>query len=600
MDRTDSRTIIQPPIGQPEAKVGQTGPAQLQEEELRGLAQRLLDAGQNLPALMRAALDGLIAFLGFERAFLVLSGGPEGRGGPAHAAEDDSPPLRVVAARARAWRSETDRGEDVPNPEFALNRSAVKRAFQSVQAFAIQDCLVQPHRDREEFHRSVLCLPFSAGPDMPAAVYLDRGLGGGPIEARDLARIAAFAERCLPILCQGLLHQEVLNLRAQLQSPSDPEGAHSEAASTEASGYFPGERAEGSRRPQPAEHGAEVAPADVPAQIPSYHGIVGRSEKLRRIFQVIEKIKDSDLNICIFGESGTGKELVARAIHWASLRRDRPFISENCGTIAENLLESELFGHMKGAFTGADEDRKGLFELASGGTLFLDEISDMSEGMQRKLLRVLQEGVIRPIGSKQTLKVDTRIVCASNKNLAALVQSGAFRVDLYYRVNVVSIEVPPLRDRRDDIPILAAHFCAELAAEGVPTPRVSESAMTSLREYSWPGNVRELRNVIRRAATTCSRGTLHRKDVLPLLADRQAAGSFSGEGLERTESQMVLHVPRRDGFNEIIGECERVVLFNALKECNWNKSKVVKMLKIPRQSLYNMIAKHDLRRKWEE
>ncbi len=587
MDRADSRTITQPPIGQTKAEAGEIGFAQLHDEELRGIWQRMLDAGQNLSALLRAALDGLVAYLGFERAFLILSAGPEGRDGPAHAADDESLPLRVLAARARTRRPEGDRSEDVSNPEFALNRSAVKRALQSPQAFAIQDCLVQPHRDGEEVHRSVLCQPFSAGPDMPAALYLDRGLGGGPIDARDVARMAVYAECCLPILGRGLLYQEVQNLRARLASPAPADAPRMEMGV-------------GSRRPPAAEHGADEAAVDLPAQIPSYHGIVGHAEKLRRIFQVIEKVKDSDLNICIFGESGTGKELVARAIHAASQRRDRPFVSENCGTIAENLLESELFGHLKGSFTGADEDRKGLFELASGGTLFLDEISDMSEGMQRKMLRVLQEGVIRPIGSKQTVKVDTRIVCASNKNLNALVQSGAFRVDLYYRVNVVSIEVPPLRDRREDIPLLAAHFCAELGAEGRAVPRVSQSVLSTLREYPWPGNVRELRNVIHRAAATCSRGTIHRKDVLPLLADRHAAGSFSGEGLERTESQIVLRVPRRESFNEIIGECERVVLFNALKECNWNKSKVVKMLKIPRQSLYNMIAKHDLRRKWEE
>ncbi|MGH9362560.1 MAG: sigma 54-interacting transcriptional regulator, partial [Thermoanaerobaculia bacterium] len=220
------------------------------------------------------------------------------------------------------------------------------------------------------------------------------------------------------------------------------------------------------------------------------------------------------------------------------------------------------------------------------------------EGMQRKLLRVLQEGVIRPIGSKQTVKVDTRIICASNRNLQALVKSGAFRVDLFYRVNVISIEIPPLRERIGDLRHLAARFLAEIEAEEGLALRISAGALKALEEYAWPGNVRELRNVIRRAAVTCGRRAIARKDVAPLLEGGPPAG-FQGEGLDRSDTQLHLTVPRRESFNEIIGECERVVILNALKECRWNKSKVVKALKIPRQSLYNMIAKHDLQRSWD-
>ena len=326
--------------------------------------------------------------------------------------------------------------------------------------------------------------------------------------------------------------------------------------------------------------------------------MVGRSASLDKVGEAIKRAAPTNATVLIVGESGVGKELVARAIHASSRRWDRKFVSENCGTIAESLLESELFGHMKGAFTGADEDRPGLFEAAQGGTVFLDEIGDMSEGMQRKLLRVLQEGVIRPIGSQKSLKVDVRVISASNRNLPALVQKGAFRIDLFYRMNVISLELPPLRERVEDMPLLVDHFLDEIAHEDGQAKRLSESAMNALRQYAWPGNVRELRNVIRRVVVTSKERTIVRKDVAPLLTGSQTTG-FLSEDLDRTDTHIVLRVPRKKTFHEIIGECERVVLQSALKECRWNKSRVVKLLKIPRQSLYNMIAKHNLTRKWE-
>jgi DNA-binding NtrC family response regulator len=196
------------------------------------------------------------------------------------------------------------------------------------------------------------------------------------------------------------------------------------------------------------------------------------------------------------------------------------------------------------------------------------------------------------------VKVDVRVMCASNKNLRALVGTGAFRMDLFYRVNVISIEVPPLRDRIDDVPLLVAHSIAEVERQEGIVRRLSESAMNEFRRYNWPGNVRELRNVLRRAMVTCPRRTIVRKDVVPFLTGGQTPG-FLGEDLDRTDSHIILRLPRRSTYNEIIDECERIVLSNALKECHWNKSKVVSLLKIPRQSLYNKIEKYGLHRKWE-
>jgi DNA-binding NtrC family response regulator len=299
------------------------------------------------------------------------------------------------------------------------------------------------------------------------------------------------------------------------------------------------------------------------------------------------------------GESGTGKELLARAIHGAGKRRDKLFVGENCGAISETLLESELFGHTKGAFTGADEDRKGLFEVANGGTLFLDEIGDMSESMQRKLLRVLEEGEIRPIGSKDTITVDVRVIAASNRDLKSLVQKGVFRADLYYRLNVITLELPPLRERAADIPLLLEEFTAEVCREEGITRRFSESAAKALEQYTWPGNVRELRNVVRRVLITSPRRIVARKEVAEYLRSRGPV-SHSGKCIERDGAQVVLRIPARESFNEIIDECEKAVLEHALEECAWNKSRVTKVLKIPRQSLYNKIAKYDLQRNWDE
>lgn len=563
MEPTDALTIEELKESLERARETERRECQLQE-----IARRMLAVEDTLQGLARTTIESLLDLLDFERGFLLLA--RKGKAG----SEQTSQQFQILSARTRKRLGRPTREPDfcdVANPEFAINRSAAKRALRSTKVLTIPDCLIQPRSGGDEVIRSVLCQPFAALPDAPAVLYLDRGLGHGSVPESGLSLLSDFTERCLPILARGILREEILSLRSRISiddSGAQPEGEPEEKA------------------------------MDLPREIPDFHGIVGTTEKMKRIFQVIEKVKDSDLNICIFGESGTGKELIARAIHESSRRKDKKFITENCGTIAETLLESELFGHLKGSFTGADEDRQGLFQVANGGTIFLDEIGDMSEGMQRKLLRVLQEGMIRSIGSKQPFKVDVRVICASNKNLRALVQKGSFRVDLFYRLNVISIDLPPLRDRMEDLSLLVAHFTAEVEKEEGITRRISESAMNALLQYNWPGNIRELRNVIRRAMITCPRKAIVRKDVMPLLTGGQSAG-YLGADLDRNESQIVIRLPRRDTFNGIIDECERIVLLNALKECHWNKSKVVNLLKIPRQSLYNKIQKHNLKRKWE-
>jgi transcriptional regulator with PAS, ATPase and Fis domain len=230
-----------------------------------------------------------------------------------------------------------------------------------------------------------------------------------------------------------------------------------------------------------------------------YTEIIGESPGILRVFRLMDRIADSMVPVLIQGESGTGKELVAAALHRNSFRRDKPFVAENCAAIPETLLESELFGYKKGAFTGADRSKVGLFKVADGGTLFLDEIGDMSLSMQKKLLRVLQDGEVRPVGSNEVFHVDVRIISASNKNLKEMVRSRLYREDLYYRLNTITVTVPPLRDRAEDIPILVEFFVKRIAGEmGCEPVPVSGEAMEALKRYKWPGNIRELENEVRR------------------------------------------------------------------------------------------------------
>ena len=261
-------------------------------------------------------------------------------------------------------------------------------------------------------------------------------------------------------------------------------------------------RAEGERQASPREdaRGDSIRGGASSATIPSRFGMIGDSPPMRVLFDLIERVAPSHVSVLIQGETGTGKELVARALHDQGARKSKPFLAENCAAVPANLLESELFGHTRGSFTGAIADRAGHFVAADGGTVFLDEIGDMPLAMQSKLLRVLQEGEVRPVGSNKTSKVDVRILAATNKDLSAMVAARTFREDLYFRLNVVTLRLPPLRERPGDIPHLARAFAARMEHEIGRPIRLTQAALDALSRWSWPGNVRELENSIRRAA----------------------------------------------------------------------------------------------------
>jgi transcriptional regulator with PAS, ATPase and Fis domain len=290
------------------------------------------------------------------------------------------------------------------------------------------------------------------------------------------------------------------------------------------------------------------APESAPACASLHpHGIIGQTEAMRRVQQLIEKAAACSLPVLIQGESGTGKELVARAIHERSGRQARRFFSENCSSLSESLLESELFGHVRGAFTGADRDRKGILELADGGTLFLDEIGDTSLRMQSKLLRALQEREFRPVGGKETIRVDVRIISATNRSLRGLMREGSFREDFFYRINVITIDLPPLRERKQDIPSLVSHFLDRIAGEtGLPRKEFSSGALGLLASYEWPGNIRELENVTQRAVALgdglcIDAGNLPDRIRHLMITEESPQYSGAGKGGEHLMVEKALH-----------------------------------------------------------
>jgi len=322
------------------------------------------------------------------------------------------------------------------------------------------------------------------------------------------------------------------------------------------------------------------------AKVEKHGEIVGRSAAVRGLLDQIARVAGTQARVLITGENGTGKELVAKALHAQSGRAKGPFIEVNCAAIPSELIESELFGHMKGSFTGAIADRAGKFEQADGGTLFLDEIGDMSASAQAKVLRVLQEGDVTRIGGSKVRRVDVRVIAATNKRLEEEIQGNRFREDLYYRLNVVPIVVPPLRDRREDIAMLVQHFVARLAAEGqVPTKGIEAAAVERLATLDWPGNVRELRNTVERLMILAPGPRIGVADVDRLVGGR--AGEQPGvlAGLEQYET-----------WEQFKLAAERAFLQVKLRQFDWNVAETARALDMPRSNLYKKIERHGLAR----
>ncbi|MDQ3649993.1 MAG: sigma-54 dependent transcriptional regulator, partial [Acidobacteriota bacterium] len=313
--------------------------------------------------------------------------------------------------------------------------------------------------------------------------------------------------------------------------------------------------------------------------------IIGRSPRMQAVYQMIETVSGVQSTVLITGESGTGKEMVARAVHNLSPRADKPFMPINCGAFTETLLESELFGYMRGAFTGATANRKGLFEAADKGTIFLDEVGEMSPTMQVKLLRVLQERKVRPVGAHEEIAIDTRVIAATNRDLQAMVKQGTFREDLFYRISVIPIELPPLREKTEDIADLIEHFLQKFIAQTGKTVTISEKSVELLEHYSWPGNVRELEHTIERAVALERSGTIQPESLPQQVTHYSPARIASAFDLPDEGINLTAHLE----------QLEKTYILEALRRTNGNQTRAAEVLHLSVRSLRHLLDKHGIR-----
>ncbi len=437
--------------------------------------------------------------------------------------------------------------------------------------------------------RSVACLPIRGRTRTVGVLYLEHRLRRGRFEEADLDLLLAFADQAAIALENARLLDENERRRGELEEANRALAA----ANGEIERLLVARTAE----LDDARRDLDRARAEL---VSSYgrDGIVGRSEPMRRVFALIDRVRDTSIPVVIHGESGTGKELVARAIHYGGARAKRPFVAINCAAIPEALLESELFGHARGAFTGADRERRGLFVQASGGTLFLDEIGDMPSKMQVDLLRVLQEGCVRPIGSEKEERVDVRVIAASNKSLAKLVQKGRFREDLFYRLSVVDVQLPPLRERPDDIPLLIEHFLARFAERfAQPAKRLSRGAVGRLVAHPLPGNVRQLEHLLLHAWVLVEGALLTEVD---LGLDPPSAAASVGRATPSASTEVPLSpssAPDSAALPENVDahkSAEKRRILEALEASGWNRVRAAVKLGIPRRTFYRRLREHGI------
>lgn len=505
----------------------------------------LLNSQLTLDTLLPAVLDEILAMTHAGRAFVMLKGA------------DEELKMRLARGRGKV---------DLSAEEFQGSRTIVKKTLTQKQ------CVYIPHlASKTEYGeiesvrrmslKSAICIPLIE-PNSPenkasGVIYVDSSSPADSLTEDDVELLKALANHVSISLHNAnlfdelqLRNKEVADLNGRLQQKVEvQQGSIAEM---------------------------EALLAETQRELGKTYkleNLVGKSPAMLSVFRVLEKVVRTNATVLVLGESGTGKELVARYLHYNGPRFEKPMVSINCSAFSDTLLESELFGHKKGAFTGATEHKIGLFQTADGGTLFLDEVGDMSPEMQRKLLRSLQEGEVRPIGSRESQKVDVRIIAATNKNLKAMTADGRFREDLYYRLNVIRIEMPPLRERREDIPLLVKHFSEKLMEEleADSLPEVPGSMMRKFMSYSWPGNVRELENELRKFFILES--------------------EYKSE--ELTDSAAV-EPDDNDGFSTL-ASIERRALIQALEAASGNKTLAARMLGLPRRTFYEKLSRHKIR-----
>lgn len=497
-----------------------------------GLNRRLATADSRA-AVLTVLVDEAVRLFGAERGFLI-------------ARSDEEPGFRVEVARS------LDR-EPVANPERKLSQTIAQRVLEQGEGLfsedAQTDSLTASQSVADLRLRSVLCMPLRVGDQVLGLLYLDHRFQSGAFGEQDLPWLMAFADQGAIVLHLHGLLDENRQQAAQLSEQNAGLRATVEAQARVLSDAEPVPGRSELRNPMPM--------------------MIGDSKVLLRTMHVLDRVADTDLPVLLTGESGTGKEVAARTLHQASSRRRGQFVGINVSAIQGELLASELFGHVKGAFTGADRERAGLLRKAAGGTLFLDEITEMDLELQAQLLRALEERKVRPVGSDREFDIDVRVLAASNRDPREAIDEGRLREDLYFRLAVVTVHLPPLRERTDDVVALARHFVAQFAADkSLPAPELAEDFVAALRARSWPGNVRQLRNELQRVWALADGGPLQAQFLSP---EEEAQPAGHGAPME-------------------LAKLEQWAIDRALEQAGGNKAEAARLLGIGRRTLYDKLS----------
>ncbi|MFT7677304.1 MAG: transcriptional regulator with GAF, ATPase, and Fis domain [Planctomycetota bacterium] len=552
-----------------------TGDARRERENLRVFAKitRELVRETELLPLLRLIVDAAVSLVGGERGFLLMEDEARRAERPEIADVD-----HMTVSVARSFDH-----SDVVVPRSRLSMGIAGRVVADgnplLSLDAGQDDRFEAMASVEDLRlRSVMCLPIHVEGRVEGVLYVDNRLQFGAFNEEDMELVELFAAQASIAVQQARLVQELRERNHRLENS----GLQIERLNKQLGRKVKDRDLE--LAVVRAELGRERGRYD-------YNSIVGASNSMRSIFQQLDRIIESELPVLIHGESGTGKELIARAIHFNGGRSKKAFVTENCAALPDTLLESELFGHVRGAFTGAYKTKKGLLEQADGGTLFLDEIGDMSPEMQKKLLRVLQEGELRVLGSDRIIKVDVRILTASHRNLEEMVREGTFREDLYYRIAVLAVNLPSLRERRDDIPLLAEHLLIRAARDaGREAPALPHDVMACLVSHDWPGNVRELENEMRRLIVLAT-GEVLPEHLSEGVREGRTKGGDSLPGAAVLES---------GDIRSAVADLERRSIEAALAQAGGNKSQASKALGISRFALQRKLEKYGLAKKKSE
>ncbi len=562
-EATDTLLLSTEYFMEPLTEVTENTQVQLLQKE-REIFVRLLSINKELCAmrvlkdLLAKILDTVLDITGAERGFIILSEGSDLKVRASRNIDQEV----VKKAELKVSQSITREVLTTGRPILAgdARADASTRDFQSVSELKLE---------------SVLCVPLSLRGDTMGVIYVDNRFEAQAFQRAHLRFIEFLADQAAIFIENASLFEEADHKQEDLRK------------SKEEAEYL-------NRQFQEMLLARDLQLKEVTELVTrtperkfehDYDNIITKSPKMYQLFEILDRVIDTDIAVLVMGESGTGKELIAQAIHYQGRRKKAEFVSQNCAAIPPNLLESEFFGHVKGSFTGAVSNKKGLFELANGGTLFLDEIGDMSLDLQTKLLRVLEEGEIRPVGGREYKKVNVRIVSATNRPLAEMITRKEFREDLYYRLNVINVTLPPLRERREDIPLLTEFFIDHICKRNErECPRIDNQALYQLYNYDWPGNVRELENEVERLCALA--GEVIAPDLLsPAILGSGPRGR--GPSIDGTLKEMMADATE---------ELERQLLERSLLENDWNKSRTSKQLGVSRPTLDQKIDKYGIQR----